>query len=75
MGNKYYQKIKKSFQNLSEEKKEKRHKISRDRDKNISKKEKEKKRQYHQDRNKNLPEEETQKKVEYMRNYYLVHKN
>ena len=38
MGNKYYQKIKKSFQNLSEEEKEKRHKISRDRYKNISKK-------------------------------------
>ena len=38
MVNKYYQKIKKRFQNLSEEEKEKRHKISRDRYKNISKK-------------------------------------
>ena len=65
-----YQNIKSTYQNLSEEEKEKWWKETRHKYQNLSEEEKEKKHQYHHKGNKHLSEEQKQKQVEYIRNYY-----
>ena len=63
------------YQNLSEEKKNKKCQYARERYQNLSEEKKEKKRQYYREHHKNLPEDKKQMTAEYRRNNSIYIEN